>query len=264
MRRRARPTVQLRGLIDLGGTGSVGSPSGSSCMFCLQLAAWSNGSDSLHVLQDGERPTTIEYDVTERSLSRLMKLYKPLGAVYARGRWIAAPDGNRRFHASSIRRVAPDPEMQRIAAQLRKPVRQSVPGLGRLTLKRCDNGAYSTRIAWGRRQVMVDLDVDQTYSLAALLASVRGIWRRQFLWNKRIRESLLRWAFPAWKNTWRLEGDPALSKRAFLSRASLYQVGFSSGGVSFVVAFPDDLFGGHHVHLMGSVSIGITEWELIG
>jgi hypothetical protein len=259
------PAGELLGVVrprSVGGYGGIGgSPRGDTRWTVqIDLLAWRFEGGPVRRTR-----LVVAKRVSERTLDGLMDSVRDFSVVRMRARVPREQlAGRPQALMLTYQGLSRDREMAKVAAELRRPLRLKDDMLGSLTF---DRGLewFNGRTKWRGRGVGLTL-VTEGGDARDSLRHARRLFRAaaQRRWGGLVERALLAEPYEWWRETWRLEGDPALSEERFLARLKLRTVIVSpGGGVEFWFA-DGDLFGGHDVVVRGEIDGGVRDCDLVG
>src|SRR5262245_36612149 len=148
-----------------------------------------------------------------------------------------------------------DPELERLAKQLREPVIMRDDRFGEFILNRRID-AFQAKMKWGSTPVNLALNGNGADVVAEALATAHALWDAQEAWHQRIVAHAVERLLPDKNGNWLEDGEEPLTAADFAGRMSLTDIAIYEVG-TFEFWFNDtDLFGDHSISVSGDLQNG--------
>lgn len=239
---------RLVGLIDASDAGGVGGDGNWKLVF--HLAAWRAPGEAV---ERGER--RCELPVSDAALTRWMMRLRPYQVVsldvakVARGCTVVR---------KILRAGVKDAELERVATELRAPVKLKTKRFGTLALDR-RYGWYEGNARWSGAKVKLTLSTHED-----ALATAEALFSAEKRWAKQVGEFTVGKLLELKNDVWLEEGEKEVTKQQFLSRLKLRSIVIDEGG-RFTFWFGDgDLFWGHAIEVYGTIKAGLEDATIAG
>lgn len=152
----------------------------------------------------------------------------------------------------------PDDLLVQLAAELQKPKTYQHERFGTLTFDSTYEH-YGATVTWAGKSIELMLEAETEDELEAALQVAGNLWDHQITWRQQIESYILQEMLDPYNNNWREADDPELTSEEFLSCICLGLTCVNPGG-EFEFHYGDnDLFGGHTIMIVGSLSDGLTD-----
>lgn len=205
--------------------------------------------------------------MSEKELSAYRRRLPPYAVVRARARVLdeAADGGSYALLHELLGPDRRDAALRAHAKKLQEPVTLDDPALGAFTFDRRMNW-YTAKTMFDGRPVELHLEVpgEGPAGPEGALRTARALWPKQKAWAKRVVDFAAREMLDDYNETWREEGDPALSAEGFRKAVTLNTVTADGDGAVQFWFYDGDLFGGHDIVVRGTLTAGPTEADIAG
>jgi len=156
-----------------------------------------------------------------------------------------------------------DKDMERLSAEMQKPVTVADSYFGSFTLDRSVNW-LETQALWQSKPITLQLSLDGCDDQTALMKSARTFWEAQEAWDRRVRGCAVSELLDLKNDSW-LEGDEgAVTEDEFQRRITVESITLYPDG-EFEALFRDgDLFWGHAIIVSGTLESGPDDASIAG
>ncbi|MGJ8654747.1 MAG: DUF2262 domain-containing protein [Opitutaceae bacterium] len=255
-----QPTESFLGLVEAGGAGAHKSRGEKDWTILIGLVAW---KDSKGILQ--ENGMTLRKIEPKEKMSELTEKIAPYAIISFKAK-IADFEEFDKKQALLIdldEANAQDDELERIAEDLKQPVRQKVPLLGTFTLDRRINW-YEGKKRYGLRYVSIYLDTSEDKEFSILAKQAQETWTKIKKLDQDARDCAVSELLETKNGFWLDDGDSEISEKTFRKRMTLDYLNLDSNG-SIEFGYKDgDLFWGHTIVVRGNHNTGFTDAGIEG
>jgi hypothetical protein len=184
------------------------------------------------------------------------------------GKLLPSPEGWNGAQIELLRLLDPklkDPELERAAEELKKPVTHDDALFGKFTLNRRSN-CFVAETTWMGAVTQLSLQSDEKEAEfpQGCLEQARLLWKDANRWDREIQTMMLRELLDLKNGNWLEEDEKELTAADFLSRVSLSSITVDPKG-TFEFWYDDgDLFWGHAIMVSGSIEEGLREAGIHG
>jgi hypothetical protein len=243
------------GLVDASGAAG-GSKGGAEWSLIFHLAAWRYpGSE---VVRTNLR---CEFPVDKPDLSAWMKKIRAYSLVEVE---LQSVPGEKFVKLRRIVKTdAQDADLERVSAELQKPVIIDAGSLGQLEYERAYSW-YSGRTMWCGKDVEIHLSCGDPCESAAVVDVAKQLFADQPGWQQRVTDFAIEQLLPLKNETWREDDEAELTGEDFRSRMSLESIDIDESGVFTFWHDDGDLFWGHAIEIRGSLVNGLTHADIPG
>jgi hypothetical protein len=256
----ACPVVEVAGVVSPTGVGAAKMRGERRWSLLATFDAWRVGDGPLRM-----EPLTLRRKVSDQELARLQEAMPAETVVQVRAR-VAERNvfGSPQAHVEEFVGVdPPDPELHAFLAEIQKPIIRDDDFFGTLTFDRSVSW-YAGKARWNGVPVELNLAVDEPEDFDAVLKVAHALWGDENAWSERVRTYAAQELLPLKNESWRNEDEAEVSPAQFLERMTLESITVYPDG-SFEFLHDDgDLFWGHAIQVIGSLSEGLTDADIPG
>jgi hypothetical protein len=255
----ARPVEDITGLVDARGAGGWPEED-EQWTLSFTFHCWKIPPGPLKA-----HPLTVSVTASRQLFDSLWERVEPYSVVRIRARVveesvIGTPE------AQLLEFLGPDTsdsELNQVAIDLQKPVILGDHQFGDITLNRRVD-CYTAETEWNGQTVALNLELDDAGKLDGALQVARTLWKDQENWARRIEAYAVQELLPLKNESWLDENESELTADLFRSRMTLESITVSPDG-SFDFWHNDgDLFWGHAIQIIGSLTDGPTDADIPG
>lgn len=256
----ACPVVDLIGIVDASGVGAGKSGQEKLWTLTFSLVAWKEGSGSIR-----ETPLTVRRQVTDKELQKFEELIDPDSIVRIRARLAEKNSfGSPQAFLEKFVRVEPsDSELNGYLANLKKPVTFEVPKFGTFTLNRQVKW-FVANTSWCGQDISLNLAAVEAKEVEKAIGVAKELWKAAKKWNARVQDFVVQKLLKVKNDNWVGEDDHEVTAEEFKQRMTLDSITVNPDGSFDFCNNDGDLFYGHDIQVIGSLSEGPTHAVIAG
>lgn len=250
----------ITGLVDARGNVATKPPGARRWTMRFTFKAWRAGDGPVV-----HKPMAVEVALTNAQWMRGMRTVGPNTVVRIATR--AAPVAKGRAASVVARQIegrVTDVALRRAQLSDQMPATLRDPVLG--TLKRSD-GAWPSlggRAKFSGRRIRVRVEGPTRSTFERALRHTHDLWSRQEVWLAKIRPAVVKHWLREANGTWRLDGAPELTAEQFWKRLKPTDLSVDSTGKVWLDLDAGEMFGGHAIVVITSVSGRVRDFDLCG
>lgn len=260
----AAPIVDVLGVLSASGVGGGWSQGDTKWTVSFTFAAWRIGGGELKTKELIVRRLVAEKQVN-KVLDRLREQIMTDFVTRIRARVVEKSVFGR--HEALLVKVVgrddSDAEINAEVERLKKPVRFKDKYFGTFTLDRTIDW-FKTKATWNGSRIGLSLAASEPPDLERALDVARQLWRSQRSWKNKVLARAVKELLPLKNGLWLGDDEKKLSAKHFQERIRLERITVHPDG-SFDFWHSDgDLFFGHDIEVLGSLTKGVTSAGIQG